>query len=486
VRPRSLAVFAAVVLALGAFIWFYERELPSTAEREAHGKRVFGALEAEEVREVLLAQGGQQVRLVREAPAVAAGEEEGEDEDALTPAPAAEWRLAAPLSARADRFAVDGLLSTLLAIEKARTLEGIDRGKYGLQPPAATVTLVDEKGRRTLEVGREIPGTDQRVVALAGEADGWAVGGAFWSEITKPPADWRSRELFPGTRDEVERVALQTGGRSLLLARRGEDWWVESPLADRADRERVEELLGALTGLQAEEFLDTAPPAAGLEPPQALVEVVRRGRSEPFRVALGASRGEGEEAVRYARAGGQLVAVRAPALGGALQRPPAQWRSLAWTAFAVYEVDRIEITDAQGKLALVRDEADWKRSVPGTAGEAVKVFYAPVSDLLAALADARAERVLSAEEAGAQGLAAGAAALTVRLVGREGEREQTLTLVPGAAGAPAVGRASDRQAVLLLPAALPADLAARIAAIRQAEPLEDEPAAAMADGTPAP
>ena len=67
-RGRSLAVMAALVLALGAFIWLYERDLPTTAERETHGKRVFGDLEADDVRGVTLEQGGRTVRLVREAP----------------------------------------------------------------------------------------------------------------------------------------------------------------------------------------------------------------------------------------------------------------------------------------------------------------------------------------------------------------------------------------------------------------------------------
>src|SRR5687767_15994327 len=103
-RGRSLAVMAALVLALGAFIWLYERDLPTTAERETHGKRVFGDLEADDVREVALEQGGRTVRLVREAPPKGAtgeqvedGEEGGDGADDLLggepPAATAEWRL---------------------------------------------------------------------------------------------------------------------------------------------------------------------------------------------------------------------------------------------------------------------------------------------------------------------------------------------------------------------------------------------------------
>jgi hypothetical protein len=422
------------------------------------------------------------VKLVREGEPAAAKEKEKEEEDAdeVSPLDAsqAEWRLAAsspgspPLAARADRTAVDGLLSSLLGIEKARTLEKADRKQYGLQPPAARVSLVTTDGTRVVEVGRELPGTDQRAVALGGEGAVHAVSSSFWADVSKPAGEWRSRELFPGSRDEVERISLQHASGKVLLARRGEEPWIEAPLTDRADQERFDQLVDALTGLQAAEFVDSpllAPEALGLEPAQDVVEVVLKGRSRPFRLALGASEGEGEEASRYARADSQLVKVKAPPLGEALARPPQDWRSRNWTSFAVYEVDEVKVRDSQGALTLTRADADWKRG-------AAKIFYGTVSDLLGALADARAEQVLDA--AAARGLAAGPPAVTVELVG-SGGKKQTLTLWPrtrtpaGVEGAPA--KTSGRDAVLLMPAGFPADLAQKIGSVRKAEPMKEEP-----------
>ena len=159
---------------------------------------------------------------------------------------------------RAADAAVEAMLSSLLGIEKARTLEQADRKQYGLAPPAAQVTVVTAAGKRTLEVGRELPGTDQRAVAIAGEPAVHAVSAAFWSDLVKPAGDWRSRELFAGTRDDVERVSLvQGGGGSCSPARRGA---VARGAARRPrDPERFEQILDALTGLQAGEFGDQPP-----------------------------------------------------------------------------------------------------------------------------------------------------------------------------------------------------------------------------------
>lgn len=479
-KPRSLLVLLGVVLALGAFVWFFERKLPSTEEAKAQEKKVLAGIEADEVREVRIEREGATVKLVREGQPPAAKDESKENDGEESPfaASQAEWRLSAsspgspPIAARGDRSAVDGLVSSLLGIEKARTLEKADRKRYGLQPPAARVTLVTTKGTRVLEVGRELPGTDQRAVALAGEPAVHAVASSFWTDVSKPAGEWRSHELFPGSRDDVERVSLQHGSSKVLLARRGEESWIETPLADRADQERFDQLVDALTGLQAVEFVDSpllAPAALGLEPAQDVVEVVLEGKSRPFRLGLGIAQGEGEEASRYARADSQLVKIKAPPLDEALARPPQEWRSRAWTTFAVYEVDEVKVKDAQGSVALTRADADWKRGK-------VKIFYGTVSDLLGALADAKAEHVLDPAEA--RGLATGAPALTLELVG-SGGKKQTLTLWPsartstGAEGAPA--RTSGRDAVLFLPAGVPADLAQKLAAIRKAEPMKEEP-----------
>ena len=494
-RPRSLLVLALLVLGLGAFVWFWERKQPGTAEREADAKKVLTAVEQKDVREVVVAHGGTEVRLVREAApgqegegeAEAGGDDEddeaGHDDSLAVFESTAEWRLAAPLQARADRMAVDGLVTSLLGLEKGRTLEQVDRGEYGLAPPAATVTLVTGEGKHTLEVGREIPGTDQRVVALAGSDEVWTVPGAFWGDLTRPAGDWRSRQLFPGQRHEIERLSLRRGGETIVLAQSGEDFRLEAPLADRADRERVDDLLGAITSLEAVEFLAPADAGgAGLDAPLLVVEVRRRGHQEPFRIVLGDERGQGDvvegvEPVRAARVDGQLVTVRSPTLVDAAARGAHEWRSRAWTSLPVYDVDRVEvadggITDVGGAMTLARADADWKR-------DGVRIFYATVSDLLAAVTDARAERLLPAAEGAA--LTSGSPALTLRLVGRE-SREETLQLWPaGEGGAPA--RVSGRDVVLLLPASLPPTLAQHLQAVRGAEALpEPTPAPGEEDG----
>lgn len=97
-RPKTLLILALVVLVLGAFIWFYERDLPGSEERAEQAKKVLGGLESRDVEAVEIAWEDRRVRLERPTPEEAEngdGKDAGEDgaEDAF---PEERWRLVEP------------------------------------------------------------------------------------------------------------------------------------------------------------------------------------------------------------------------------------------------------------------------------------------------------------------------------------------------------------------------------------------------------
>src|SRR5436305_15200777 len=100
-KPRTLLVLLALVLGLGAFIWLYERKLPSSEERETLGKKVF-TLEKGDVTAVAIDAPKGSVRLER-SPAPKPAKDKKEE----TAEPAADWRLTRPAGARAHALAVD-------------------------------------------------------------------------------------------------------------------------------------------------------------------------------------------------------------------------------------------------------------------------------------------------------------------------------------------------------------------------------------------
>jgi hypothetical protein len=503
VRPRTLLVLLIVVAALAAFIRFYERDLPSSEERAKQAKKVLDFKKDQVTRVRLVASsaggagggaGGTTVVLERlpTAPAKPAAAKLPAALTAAAPEAAAlgEWRLAGPLAARADAAAVDRLLDSLANLEKSRTLDQVVPADVGLDKPRAVValTLSGKPGETVLDVGAAVPTGGQTIVAIAGRPQAYVVGDSLLSEVNKQPGDWRDRQMFRGDRDAVERLAWTVGsGPRVVLARRGDRFWLESPIVDRADRDQVEKLLTDLVGLSAESFVEAPPsPPSPPPPPHAVLEAVVAGQPQPFRVELGASHpahpaypansapaqpgGAPPEAagtLTSARVGATAFETRS-ALAETLARPPAGWRSPLLSGLEVHQVDAVVVRDAQGALQLTRSGTDWKRG-------AATISYLPVSDLLFAVTEAKADRLLTPAEAGPLGAGAGQPAATFELKGGQAGSE-TITLYPPLTGAThgVPARVSGRDTVLLLPEPKLKEIRDRVDAVRAAKPLPPE------------
>jgi hypothetical protein len=505
VRPRTLLVLAIVVVALGAFIRFYERDLPSSDERAKQAKKVLDFKKDQVTRVRLVvngvsgvngvagasgAAGGTAVVLEKVQPLKAAKPAAAKLPEALAnPGPQAlgEWRIAQPISAPADAAAVDRLLDSLANLEKSRTLDQVVPADVGLDKPRAVValTLSGKPGETVVDVGAAVPTGGQTIVAIAGRPQAYVVGDSLMSDVNKKPGDWRDRQMFHGDRDAVERLAWTVGsGPRVVLARRGDRFWLESPIVDRADRDQVEKLLSDLVGLSAESFVD-APPRPSPPPPpppHSVLEAVVAGQPAPFRVELGASHPAHPADTAPAQPGappeaaGTLTSARVGAtafetrssLAETLARPPAEWRSPLLSGLEVHQVDAVVVRDAQGALQLTRSGTDWKRG-------AATISYLPVSDLLFAVTEAKADRLLTPAEAAAQGAGAGQPAATFELKGGQAGSE-TITLYPPLAGAThgVPARVSGRDTVLLLPEPKLKEIRDRVDAVRAAKPLPPE------------
>jgi hypothetical protein len=462
VKPRTVAILAAVVAALAAFVLFFERELPSTDERRERAGRAL-ALEPDEVTALALEWEGREVRFER------APKSEGEAPFAARP-----WRLVAPIAGRADGARIDQLLSSLAGLEVERKVEGAARTDLGLEPPRGRVRWSGGGAEGSLEVGGEVPASSNVVIAVAGRGAPVVVPRTFAADLGRAAVEWRARDVLGLERSAIERVRLlPSGGTEIALVRRGEAFAVERPFDDAADRDAVDPLLAELTGLTAERFAEAPVPGeveAALAAGPGAVELAVAGRAEPVLVTLGGETapGSGE---RWARAEGLSFATRT-LLADALARPASEWRSRSWTGFESWRIERIRIEDAEGRLELLREAGEWKRD-----GEIVP--YGEASDLLFALTSARATTVVTPDEAARYPVAK--PSLTIVVSDAQGG-EETLTLHGPATDGGVPARVSGRDSVLLLPASTATELESKIDAVRTAAGTEaaggaSEPAA---------
>jgi hypothetical protein len=488
-KPRTLLILLGILIGFGSFIWFYERKLPSSDERAQIAKKVI-AVKKDDVQGLTLETAGGKVVLQRtEAPAAdkkkdKKDKKDGETGDEPQGQPASSWMLAQPMQARADAFAVDGLLDALTNLQKTRTFDGkVDRTALGLDKPRATVRLKTAKGETVLLLGAEVP-TGSELIAAVGD-DTYVVADSILTQVDKDPGSWRDRQLFRASRDAISRITL-TGppGGPIVLAQKDGIFQLERPLADHADRETTDDLYADLSGLTAEKFVDDAGKAhslteLGLQPPRAVVDVAF-AKGDPVRIEIGGPAGPnapdtappvpgqppgqppGAQPAVYARIGSQVFETRTRLTATAV-RPPADWRARGLSALEVYQVEAATVHDDKGSFRLTRAGTDWKR------GEQT-ISYVPVSDFLFAVTGAKADRLLTAAESVALGANLAKPALTVDLEGKEGAKETLLLYPPIAAGTPA--RAGGRDIVLLLPSDKLKEIQGKLDEVKNAKPLK--------------
>ena len=405
-RPRTLLLLTLLVAGLAAFIWFFEREVPSTDERRELEGRLL-PLEVEAVQSVLVENGGGVVRLERIGGA-------GDDADE-------EWRLEEPLLSRADGQEVRSLLTSLTGLEKKRDLGEVAPSQVGLETPRFRLNLLTAKEEWLVSVGSEIPATDDVVVSVDGHGV-FVTSNRFIEDLEKEPGEWRDRDVIAGRASEIREIRTVGARENLLLVREDGHFVLEEPVRDVADEELVGELLTALTELQVEEFLDDEPVGSdlGLDPPGCEVAVTLEGRGEPLVVRFGAVGPDGE--LRFGEAEGQRFTVDTD-LPSILDRPHRLFQSRDWTEIESFEIDFVGLSLDGTETELARVDGEWRRD-----GEVVS--YSVARSLLDAITGLRAESVRAAGGDGAEAEDSG-----LSLVVKAGDRQEALRLWSAADGA---------------------------------------------------
>jgi hypothetical protein len=220
---------------------------------------------------------------------------------------AGEWKMLEPVAARADFSAVEGLVSrlTTLQMKSIASENDSDLAKYGLDSPAATVTIGSGSSKATLAVGKA---AGEGAVFARDESKPLIVtiDAALLDELKKPASDYRQKDLFDARAFNATKVDVAYKGSTTTFektTKKGSDgeetttWKQVAPAAKDADRTKVEDLISAATQARALEFADSAPKGA-LDSPELTVTIT-------------SDEGKRQEKVSFGRSGTQAFAAKA-------------------------------------------------------------------------------------------------------------------------------------------------------------------------------
>ena len=399
-RPRTLIVLFALVAGVGALIWFFERELPSTDERAKLSKKLV-RLEPDSVRAIVLTAGEQRLRLERAGPVGNAGDAGDQS---------AEWMLTQPRTGRADSREVEDFLRRIRDLKKQRTLQDGSRDQLGLDQPRAEIALEIESGDIILRFGGKIPASSNTIVEVGNGPPFYVVSDSLFEDTAREPNGWRSRDAIPIQESRIEKIEVLNPGTGVVLERSGESFRLVEPIEDLADEDRVSTLLSALIELEIEEFVDQ--PDRVFEGGAAAVRLTIAGEEEPLLVEIDSSTAAGD--LTAVRVGGQVFKADTD-LASLLELAPADWRSTSWSDRNIFETESFRVVRSGGESRYERRDGEWWRGDVG-------IQYSLASAFLRALTGARGVPVDSPVGLGAS------AAGESHEVGAEGEAEIEIDL----------------------------------------------------------
>jgi hypothetical protein len=172
------------------------------------------------------------------------------------------WKIERPIEAPADGPTVTDLLSALERMRASRFVTEnpgpADLKSYGLEPPAARVTLLQEgwDTSKTILFGKEE--TSSRYAATVGRDPVVTVGSDIWPKVTTSLADLRRKDLLAVNQYRTTSLTAALEGReALVLAKQKDGAWNASGLAKgpvKADT--VDALLRSIAELKAVAFDD--------------------------------------------------------------------------------------------------------------------------------------------------------------------------------------------------------------------------------------
>lgn len=188
------------------------------------------------------------------------------------------WFLQKPIRARASNIVVKRLAANAERLrsldrisEEQRDIRNLTLSDYGLDDPEGTLYIETDGRRETMSLGSPTPfgrgiygylHNSGNIVMLPEEA---------LSLFSLKLDDLRDRTIFSGSKRRVTRIDIQRRDIGFLqLIRRNDDWYIQQPLAWRADPDAINQLLDRLYVLQVQQFVWDAPAQAadGLQNPE--------------------------------------------------------------------------------------------------------------------------------------------------------------------------------------------------------------------------
>jgi hypothetical protein len=184
-----------------------------------------------------------------------------------------EWRLASPISVRADFAAVEGALERLSSTQMQSIVdpEGKDLARFGLTKPTGTIVVKTGSSSATLTLGS----TENALLHTKDSSRPiiFTIAPILREDVIRSVNDFRRKDLFDSRAFTTAKLEIKRGAETIVLEKsKGKDnadVWKSS--GKDIDSAKADDLVTKLTALRAASFEDQL--HASLKVPALVVTV---------------------------------------------------------------------------------------------------------------------------------------------------------------------------------------------------------------------
>lgn len=345
-KLRNTLLLLLLALGLFAFIFFYERKLPSTRDATDREARVV-SFDQSKITGVSLVNNEQKIELRK-----------GVD---------GHWMLDAPVKDRADEGAVTELLGAVEMLRKETTLESRD-GKdpvrdVGLAKPNVSIKLLGPDAPSAILFGKDAAVEGKQYVRLENSKSVFVVRNDLKAQLAKKADDFRDRRLTDLSGAQVNKALIKTAAGEIEVQKEREHWSVNKPLKARGDDAKISDLIaGALTA-RIETFVsgaDSAAANAALNDTRGSVTLSAEGADKPLTLQFSKPLEKTPDKVFAKLSGRDAVFTLPKKAADILDVKPNDLRDKQLVRLNLDTVDRIHLAPAgRPEITLARKGENW-------------------------------------------------------------------------------------------------------------------------------
>lgn len=170
------------------------------------------------------------------------------------------WRMTKPVESAAESWQVDGLARDLVNLEPKYQVEPAG---HGFEAPKFKIEI-SAKGGKLLKfsVGEKNQLGDM-YIQVEGQKKAQVVSSEVYERLSRPANDLRDKQLVSTPSTDIRQLTIETEGQKLVMQKKGSEWELMEPKKLPVDDSVATDLLGAVTGLRATDWIAKDSPDVG-------------------------------------------------------------------------------------------------------------------------------------------------------------------------------------------------------------------------------